>query len=235
MSRNNLFLYDDSTFEHEGFTFKVNFPYDTDTGMPWENCDGHGVVSDWTRRDKRPGEVELCSDRGSKRFYDVQESTKIAKRDGWGLSDEHKAELLARLSRSRRVKKVVETVVDNQRHRAIEWEDVILRDPNKPLTDGEVRAESVRRDFKFLEGWCNDQWGYVGVVVKLMLEDEDGELVESDFEDALWGVETYDDYHMEVAYECAGNVLHEYRQHLANEASEAAERSYWEEREVVTV
>lgn len=54
-----------------------------DMDAPWDNSDGHGVVSDWTSRDKNPGERVLCSDRHSKRFYDVQASTAIAKRDEW--------------------------------------------------------------------------------------------------------------------------------------------------------
>lgn len=57
---------------------------DDDTGgAPWEQCDGHGPVSEWTARDKRPGERVLCEDRPSKRFYDFAEAVRIAKRDGW--------------------------------------------------------------------------------------------------------------------------------------------------------
>jgi hypothetical protein len=235
MPHNKLNLYDGDTFEHEGLTFKVTFPYDIDCEPPWERSDGHGVVSEWTRRDKHPGEIELCSDRGSKRFYDVQESTRIAKRDGWGLRDEHQAELLQRLRGigTRYVSKSRYRVINNIRSDETTYEEFV--GPVKPLTAGEITAEAVRRDYEFLRLWANDQWQYVGVVVKLMLEDEDGELVEQDdFEDALWGVETYLDYHMEQAYENAGNVAHQYRKHLAAEAKEATERDYWLEREVLT-
>ncbi|MDR5879002.1 hypothetical protein [Caballeronia sp. LZ032] len=81
-------LYDGDTFTRTGpdgveRTFRVNFEHDTDADAPWERNDGHGVVSDWTTRDKRPGERVLTSDRGSYRYYDVQESTRIAKRDLW--------------------------------------------------------------------------------------------------------------------------------------------------------
>jgi hypothetical protein len=31
------------------------------------------------------GEMVLCDDRSSKRFYDFQEAVKIARRDGWGF------------------------------------------------------------------------------------------------------------------------------------------------------
>lgn len=76
-------LYDGSTFDHKGYTFRVRFPIDQYHGVPWEEYDGHGPVSDWTRRDKMPGERVLCSDHGQKRYYDVAEATRIAKRDGW--------------------------------------------------------------------------------------------------------------------------------------------------------
>lgn len=53
-------------------------------GAPWEEHDGHGIVSDWTTRAKLPGERVLVSDRNSKRYYDVQGTMVIALRDGWG-------------------------------------------------------------------------------------------------------------------------------------------------------
>ena len=76
-------LYDGATFTHRGHTFRVRFPHDADHGAPWEECDGHGPVSDWTRRDKRPGERILIEDHGSRRYYDVAEALQIARRDGW--------------------------------------------------------------------------------------------------------------------------------------------------------
>lgn len=57
--------------------------HDDHADPPWEMCDGHGPVSDWTSRDKRPGEVVLNRDHGSFRYYDWEEAIKIAKRDGW--------------------------------------------------------------------------------------------------------------------------------------------------------
>lgn len=64
-------------------TFSVKFERDADSGAPWENSDCHGPVSDWERRDKRPGELVLNSGRGGKRFYDFAEACHIARRDGW--------------------------------------------------------------------------------------------------------------------------------------------------------
>lgn len=72
------------TIERDGYTFRVEHVADNDHGAPWENEDGHGVISDWTTRDKSPGELVLNSDRGVKRFYDFAETCRIALRDGWG-------------------------------------------------------------------------------------------------------------------------------------------------------
>lgn len=69
--------------ERNGKRYRVQIERDEDMGAPWEEHDGHGIVSEWTSRAKRPGELVLCEDRGSKRYYDVRESTKIAKKEGW--------------------------------------------------------------------------------------------------------------------------------------------------------
>lgn len=76
-------LYDGATFTHEGLKFTFRMERDDDHGAPWDEECGHGEVSDWTRRDKAPGEMLLCEDRGLKRFYNFAGAVKIAKRDGW--------------------------------------------------------------------------------------------------------------------------------------------------------
>lgn len=76
-------LWDGDVIEHAGFRFKVDMPNDHDAEHPWQ-FDGHGPVSDWTRRAKRPGEMVLCEDRGQRRFYDFQKAVKAARADGWG-------------------------------------------------------------------------------------------------------------------------------------------------------
>jgi len=72
------------TTEQDGFKITARIEHDEYAGMPWSREDGHGPVSDWTRRAKRPGERILCQDRQSYRYYDFEEAVKIAKRDGWG-------------------------------------------------------------------------------------------------------------------------------------------------------
>jgi len=76
-------LHNGDTFEHGGINFRVTIEHDPDAGNPWDNDCGVGIVSEWARREKRPGEAILCSDRGSKRFYDIQASMKKARADGW--------------------------------------------------------------------------------------------------------------------------------------------------------
>lgn len=85
--------YETRDIEQNGKTYRVEFIFDSDTGAPWKEHDGHGVVSGWESRDKKPGEVVISEDHGSKRFYDIAATTRIAKRDGWGLAPEKAAGL----------------------------------------------------------------------------------------------------------------------------------------------
>ena len=100
MSKKYPALNDGDTFTHGDLQFIVSFEYDDDATPPWERADGHGPVSDWTSRDKKPGEWVLSSNRGFKHFYDAAEATRIAKRDGWGIGKEARAELAAKLGRA---------------------------------------------------------------------------------------------------------------------------------------
>lgn len=88
-------LYDGDTFTQGGKQFRVTFPYDERTSEPWREFDCHGPVTDWTRRDKAPGELVLTSDRGSRRYYDFQEACKIA-RTVWGFTSREEAAQAAR-------------------------------------------------------------------------------------------------------------------------------------------
>lgn len=72
-----------ATFVLNGVLFQAKIVADDCMGAPWIEHDGHGPVSDWTTRPKAPGERVLSQDRSSKRYYDVAEAIRIAKRDGW--------------------------------------------------------------------------------------------------------------------------------------------------------
>lgn len=101
------------TITVNGLTFSVNLAYDHAHRAPWKECDGHGPVSDWTSRDKLPGERVLNRDGGSYRYYDVAEAARIAKRDGWGISTDARAELAARLGREPTAGEIAAAAVEN--------------------------------------------------------------------------------------------------------------------------
>lgn len=90
-------------------------------------------------------------------------------------------------------------------------------------TAGDIAAESVRRDFEFLRGWCNNSWEYLWV--KVVLIDDAGEELA---EDSLGGIESIGDYWRECARDMA-NAL------IDGHTREASERAYWESRDVETV
>ena len=77
---------DGETFEQDGYTFTVRFPRDEDHGEPWNDYDGHGVVSAWTTRSKAPGERVLTQTDPASGTDDVKATQAIALRDGWGLA-----------------------------------------------------------------------------------------------------------------------------------------------------
>jgi hypothetical protein len=79
-------LYDGCAFDCDGAQFLVSIKPDEEWRTPWQDEDGHGPVTDWTRREKRPGELVLAEDRGSFLYYDFQEACAIARRDGWGAA-----------------------------------------------------------------------------------------------------------------------------------------------------
>lgn len=78
--------YKTETIEQHGTAYRVQWVQDYDARAPWENEDGHGPVSDWERREKRPGEMILNDDRGALRFYDFAAAVKQARREGWNTA-----------------------------------------------------------------------------------------------------------------------------------------------------
>lgn len=79
----------------DGLRCVATLQHDYDADPPWENDDGHGPVTGWLTRDKRAGELVLCEDRGSRRFYDFAEAVRMARAKGWGFGgksvDDHMA------------------------------------------------------------------------------------------------------------------------------------------------
>lgn len=102
----------DQIIEHGGFKFRVFIEQDETADAPWTHEDGHGIVSDWTSRNKRAGERVLNCDRNFKRFYDVRATQEeIAVPQGWRC-----AEALDTDTRRQAAAKAVES--DFQRLRA---------------------------------------------------------------------------------------------------------------------
>lgn len=81
------FTHVDQTIKHDGFTITARIEQDDITESLWDREGGHGEVSEWTRRDKKAGEMVLNSDMGSYRYYDYAGAVKIALRDGWGIAN----------------------------------------------------------------------------------------------------------------------------------------------------
>jgi len=94
------------TITHDGYTVHIHVHHDEDMGEPWKEHDGHGIVSEWIVRGKSPGELVLCSDRNSRRYYDYKATLEIAKKDGWGLCEKSKAALAAKLGRKPTAKEI---------------------------------------------------------------------------------------------------------------------------------
>lgn len=204
---------DTTTINAHGLTFRVSVERDDDCERPWKCCDGHGPVREGSRSDygrhisKRAGEVILHQgDRNRYSWvYDWAGALKLAAKDGWGVSPEHRPAM---------------------------WDT---------LTAKQQTEVAVQRDFDYLKAWCEDEWVYAGVYVQLMIEDEDGDLVDYDgplqFDYAIWGVEFWqmyslskakNKYAMEIASERIDSIAKKYR-------AEQAEAQACAERDIMTV
>ena len=80
-------------------------------------------MSDWTTRSKSAGERLLVADSYSGRYYDFAEAMKIAKRDGWGLSDDGLAKLTERLGHTPTKGQITEAAVEHDFQYLKDWCD----------------------------------------------------------------------------------------------------------------
>lgn len=113
MTAREKILSDGDTFAHEGLRFIVSIEDDNDQPAPWDREDGHGPVTDWLGRDKKPGELVLASDGYRHRFYDLSEAQKIALRDGWGIDAERRAEIETATGRKMTAKEIAAHAVES--------------------------------------------------------------------------------------------------------------------------
>jgi hypothetical protein len=172
-----------------GFDVTAKIEADEDSGAPWKRDDGHGPVSDWTGREKRPGERVLSEDRTSKRYYDFEEAVKIAKRDGWGWLpgplkiDRDKPSKADGSVCGGRVTCGEFTAYDPKNfNRAI---GEVYAAHRASMTADQYAAGAADRDFEVLKAWCKDEWCYVGVVLSVAKND----IVVCEHAASLWGIE----------------------------------------------
>lgn len=186
----NTRLYNGDRFEHKGYTFEVEYQRDDCMSEPWKEHDGHGVVSEWTSREKKPGERVLVQDSHgrAKRYYDVKASIAIARKDQWGP--------------------VHCALCDSSEHGPYSQEyGPHANDHNfKPESPGQTAARAVEKDYEYLRAWCNDEWEWTYAVVTLI---EDGEK-NPDASESIGGIDGDHDggkYLTEVAYELADEIV----------------------------
>jgi len=70
-------------FSHQGMMFLANVLSDEFAGTPWEGdrADFHGLVSEWTQRERVCGERVLWRDDGFRRLYDHRASVQRFMKD----------------------------------------------------------------------------------------------------------------------------------------------------------
>lgn len=133
--------YDGDTFTCGAYTFRVKVERADDMAEPWKEHDGHGPVSEWTSRAKRPGERVIAEDRSHKRYYDMREAVKIALRDKWGV-------------------KRPGTVGHPDDYKPLDGE-----------SKRAYAARAAEADYAHLRAWCRDEWEWLYIDVVLLDED----------------------------------------------------------------
>jgi len=93
---------------------------------------------------------------------------------------------------------------------------------------GQQAAEQAERAFQHLRAWCDDEWHYVGVIVRAYTAEGRKIKTPPAVMDSLWRIEDADqDYMQEVAREIAGEIAYALNQ-------ERQEAAFWAARGLVT-
>lgn len=198
------------TIQAHGLTFKLSIEQDEASSNPWEDCDDFGVV--------RKASANRCTG-----FIDKSPGERILSTGDYGCYSwvyDWNATLV-------KAKREAWGLSD----RPANWDG---------LTKKQRTELAVQRDFDFLRAWCDSEWVWACVCLTLMVEDDDGDLVEYDgplnFNDSLCGLEFWQHesidhkknaYITEIIDEITSAIAHQYR-------AEAAERTACEERGIVT-
>ena len=122
-------LSNDHTFEAHGMAFYVTVERDEHMGAPWKESDGHGIVSDTkrhpfgmgTKPPKRGGERILFWENGAYQTYDIEATTKLAKKDGWGLTEAELKHLAVKLGHKPTRKEIVREAVERDFRYCRSW------------------------------------------------------------------------------------------------------------------
>jgi hypothetical protein len=164
-------------FSHHGREFCVKHYHDSDSGPPWENDCGAGVVrlddalralrrGSYERNNKHPWERVMKQDRGYVWVYDMRATREKANEEGWGLGPKEIAKMTERLGRA--------------------------------PTKREIVAQAIEQDFKRHQGWLHDNWMYIGIEVTDILSGDS---------DSLWGIEDdCEEYVQEITGELASGL-----------------------------
>ena len=208
--------------QHGALTIRATIEHDSGHGAPWEECDGHGPVSDWTTRAKRPGELVLCSDGSHKRYYDFAEACRIARRDGWGY--------------------MPGKVITAQNSGGVwhSWCDIGAEYPiynsggyadinaairgvyalhRATMSARQYAARAAMRDYEALKAWCNDEWFWCGIEVTVTHTKSDTELAS----ESLWGIDAnHPNGDNSYLTECATDLAESALQEARNRAKELA-------------
>lgn len=177
----NTYLFDGDTFEHKGRKFRVEFAPDYDNVAPWEDDDGRGLV-----RESR-GVHRYCE--GDKRPGER------------ALNDPVRNQFQYYYDWAGTMKKATSDGWGLANESLAALSKRLGRIPTKR----EIVAESVRLDYEYIRAWLNDDWQYFCVTVTAL--DADGN--DTDYFSSLGRVESYMDYHIDMAYELADEVIYQ--------------------------
>jgi len=172
----------DFVAKHDGREYRATIEHDDSHGRPWDESDGHCPVFEVSTSygteygdSKKPSEWVIH--RGDRRQYS------------------YAVDMVDCLAIARR---------DGWGAPESDVAEFVAKNGRQP-TEKETAVLAVLADIKFLVGWINDEWRYVGVIVHPL--DDKGDICEDESQ-SLWGLESCagnyirDDVCQELAAEC---------------------------------
>lgn len=168
MIRETFYPGETFNFKKGRVSYVATIHADDSHSAPWKECDGHGPVSDWTTRGKRPGEMVLNQDGRSKRYYDFAGACRIARRDGCGSLP---GEMVIERNNHHGPRKFRAYVNGKPEMRAYGKDQnaaigALYTIYRASMTARQWAAAAAMRDFEYLQSWCQDDWQYIGIEVR---------------------------------------------------------------------